>query len=152
MELETIEEACLAFLQVATKAVGENRLESLAIRLSKLQEITLSIDPHEAPLSSLEYPEVSEDLSNLRSKLSKANPNLGLYHCLSCTDLEREPEIFIGDAIDDLFDIYHEVTRAMSIWKKEPLTAASDLKLSYWSHWGRHLNDLQKIIFERMHD
>ena len=152
MELEIIKEACLAFLQVATKADGKNPLESLLMRLSKLQEVTLSIDPHATPLSSIEYPEKHEDFRSLRSKFSQAYPNLGLYHYLSCTDLEHEPKIFTGDAIDDLLDIYHEVTRAMSIWKKEPLTAASDLKLSYWSHWGRHLNDLQKIIFERMHD
>ena len=152
MELKIIEEACLAFLQVATKAEGKNRLESLLIRLSKLQEVTLSIDPFEAPLSSLKHPEEQENLDNLRSKLSEAYPNLGLYHCLSCTDLGREPEIYIGDAIDDLLDIYREVTLAMSTWKKEPLTAVSDLKISYWNHWGRHLNNLQKIIFESLHN
>ena len=51
MELEIIKEACLAFLQVATKADGKNPLESLLMRLSKLQEVTLSIDPHATPLS-----------------------------------------------------------------------------------------------------
>ena len=152
MELEIRKESCLPFLQVATKADGKNPLESLLMRLSKLQEVTLSIDPHATPLSSIEYPEKHEDFRSLRSKFSQAYPNLGLYHYLSCTDLEHEPKIFTGDAIDDLLDIYCEVKTAMSIWEKEPMAAACDLKLSYWRHWGSHVNDLQKVVFERLHD
>ena len=77
-----------------------------------------------------------------RTSLSQRFKNLGLYHTVCPRmDLSSIPETTVGDAIDDLLDIAHELESALA--QSNPLASAAE---GFYAHWGYHLRGLQSYL------
>lgn len=54
---------------------------------------------------------------------------------------------------DDLGDIYHDVRRALALYETAPLVdAVWQWRMSYYTHWGRHLVHAQTAIYSYLAD
>ena len=54
---------------------------------------------------------------------------------------------------DDLGDIYHDVRRALALYEAAPLVdAVWEWRMSYYTHWGRHLVHAQTAIYSYLAD
>jgi hypothetical protein len=89
-----------------------------------------------------------------------------VYHSLKNTlgkyDLYRtvfdsknlEEEAIDGSLANDLVDIYFEVVCPIRAWKQgaDPICVIWELRLLFYSHWGRHLLSAQKAILDCLSD
>jgi hypothetical protein len=87
----------------------------------------------------------------LRPALGARFPEFGYYRSVAPLrddgSLGFEDEPTLGDAIDDLLDIVHELQRAS--WYRRHRGEHAGAALLAWSfdvHWGQHLRDLQGYL------
>ena len=89
------------------------------------------------------------DYSHLRELAAKQFPSLGYYN-IPDTICEKvgETEIIIGDAIDDIADILGDLQELIWRWENNsPDDALFHFEITYDSHWGMHLRDLQHYLY-----
>ncbi len=121
-------------------------LEMLSVWLDRLaadqETISFKFDETEYPDSpTIQYHE-------LRSIITQRFPTLGPYNVTS-PDSDRlgTRKVEVGDAVDDLVDIVHELADAR--WYFENTSVANalwHLENGFRMHWGRHLRDLQSYL------
>jgi hypothetical protein len=141
--------ACEAFFRVC----GDASL-SESQRIFRVSAVLAQIHAHCLGLPAL-FTEREEEVAELsydalrRDLLAPRFPSLGFYHsCMNPLDVTSTPQNGVGDAIDDLADIYIDLARGYEYYKEGDLeNAAWYWKLTF-NHWGRHTVDLQKILFE----
>ena len=98
-----------------------------------------------------DYPRI--DQIRLRERISLNFSDYGYYNCVSDMDINtiEQVSIMVGDAIDDIVDIYNELSKVL--WSLEN-TSEDDAfwhyEYSYQSHWGTHLRNLQLYVFSKM--
>ncbi|MBF5045420.1 DUF5063 domain-containing protein [Aggregicoccus sp. 17bor-14] len=87
----------------------------------------------------------------LRARLGPLFPGLGLYDAvLESTEHLGEPELGIGDALDDLIDIARELEGVLLRWEStSEADALWHLRFGFDSHWGKHLRSLQLYLHRR---
>jgi hypothetical protein len=65
-----------------------------------------------------------------------------------------EEQAIHGSLANDLADIYFEVVCPIRAWRQgvDPICVIWELRLSFYSHWGRHLLSAQKALFDCLSD
>ena len=87
------------------------------------------------------------DYSAIRENVMINLPDFGYYHVLSTLNPKEEPELFMGDAVDDLADIISDLLEAK--WRLENNSEADALwflEISFISHLEQHILDLLNYI------
>lgn len=87
--------------------------------------------------------------SGILSNIAKNFPDLGMYNIPNCISYNlASTEIIIGDATDDLLDIYMDLKETM--WRFRNTSKEDALYKFNWSyknHFGVHLKNLQWYLF-----
>jgi len=100
------------------------------------------------PDSGLEYVTAPITPYDERRQLAAERfPGLGLYNTVPIAPVgDAEPEV--GDAIDDLADIYGDLEVFDQLWTTDgPEAAMLAVSATFDAHWGAHLRDLQHYLF-----
>ncbi len=122
----------------------EDRLACLAPALDRLSlAYHTGAAPEDAP-SQAEPPE--RDYSAIRAMIAPRFPDLGYYGAAPPGET-LDAEITVGDAIDDLTDIYSELLDVL--WCLEQTSAEDAMRLfrfGFTHHWGRHLCDVRGAV------
>lgn len=123
------------------------RLQKLARALDRLAYTYHETYTHSGP----EGYQVSAkpDYAEVRALVIRYFPDFGMYPVIPpLSDISSLPEM--GDAIDDLADIWKEMVEVKLLWDAGFASAAGDqFKLGYEFHWGRHhLHPLRHYVSE----
>lgn len=122
----------------------EARLSATARALDRL-----SLAYHEGaelPPAPSEAEPPQRDYQALRNKIGALFPTLGYYAAASAGET-LDAEITVGDAIDDLSDIYSELQDVA--WCLAHTSAEDGARLyrfGFSHHWGRHVCDVRGAI------
>lgn len=82
-----------------------------------------------------------------RERVAARFPDLGLYATVEPVLSGVPEDPMVGDAIDDLVDVWTELERvAWYLVRGGPGDAARYYAWSYDVHWGRHLRELQLYL------
>ncbi len=87
------------------------------------------------------------DFRDVYKRIDANFPEYGHYAVVNPVESVDAPAPMVGDAIDDLADIYRDLSEF--IWRYEhssPYDALFHLDLTYTSHWGGHLRELQLYL------
>jgi len=145
-----LRDAVRSFLGIveAEGLAPEMRLKGLAPALDMLSlAYHTSDDGAEGPGEG-EPPE--RDYNALREHVAAAFPALGFYPVAS-TDDDDEAEITMGDAIDDLTDIYAEILDVgWCLDHTSPEDAERLFRFGFTHHWGRHLCDVRGVLHHEL--
>jgi hypothetical protein len=123
----------------------DRRLRKLASALDRL-----SCAYHDVrALGGPEGYQVSDkpDYVDARALAAKYFPDFGLYPTIPpLSDINTAPEM--GDAVDDLADIWKEMVEVKLLWDAGSASAAENqFKLGYEFHWGQHhLHPLRNYV------
>lgn len=63
-------------------------------------------------------------------------------------DVTRDSQGMSGSLADDLTDIYCELKHGLRLLEEEPDQALEDWRNGYHIHWGRHLVDAERHLYE----
>lgn len=104
-----------------------------------------SDDDHEPEVASYE---------DVRSRVMRRFPDFGLYNVpSSITSDIGGSDCMVGDAIDDLTDIYQELAEVEWLWENvSEEEAIWVLRLGFDAHWERHLRNIQIYLLARRKD
>lgn len=146
-------EAAVANFLVAIENGGESELDRLEHLLASLDQLSASTTDAAYVFDDREHPDPPQaDYNATRQRLHETFPSLGYYPCVS--ELDGEPstaEVVMGDALDDLTDIYGDLAEFR--WRLEK-NGQDDARwyflFSYKSHWGEHLRWLALYIHRRL--
>lgn len=113
----------------------------------------LACSYHNTPITEPDDDDHEALRPNIQAKQIGARfSQLGYYSVVYPTD-DLEQSMLTGDAIDDLLDIssdLHEV-----LWRFENVSeddAHWYFRFLFEIHWGRHLRDLSRYLYARLHD
>ena len=153
MNFKEIENTINEFLEIIDNDLfpaNENHfiksLDNLALSTNDLDNIVFD---------GTEYPDGPDLIYNeIREVVNKKFPNYGYYNIPSkITEEIAEAEIIVGDAIDDISDLYRDLKKIK--WKFEntsQMDALWNFQYGYNTHWGWHLRDLQWYVFNLISD
>lgn len=129
---------------------GEGGYRELYGLLSKLELFTLRIDLDSGFDIDPDQEYERLDYNDLRKELSKRFPELGYYHSvLNRLKVSEQPDQAIGDALDDLCDVVIDVAMAeQAFLADDSSNALWELRLSYDTHWARHLVALKLYLVD----
>ncbi len=119
----------------------------------------LAIQYHqiEPAVDESNYPDIEPPKRTFEKKydatyqmIGRQFPNLGYYNEVDeINDKIAETKISIGDAIDDLTDIYNELKNVMWYFDNSSDNhALSYFEMSYRTHWEKHLRGLQLCLYD----
>jgi hypothetical protein len=93
------------------------------------------------------------DYPTRREMAARRFPRLGHYNIAD--EVCGEPgksKVNVGDALDDLADIFGDLADVVWLWEHASKEAAIwDFKSSYRLHWGGHLRGLQLFLYEHLY-
>lgn len=129
----------------------DSKLEDLNKLIFALDRLAILSHKIEYKFDETDYPDKSNfDYSAIRKKVDKRFPVLGLYNItIDVSEKIGESVIATSDAIDDLTDITLDLLNVR--WRFENTSnndALWHFELSFRSHWGRHLRDLQLYLHD----
>jgi len=114
----------------------------------------LAMAYHEAPDGSPadddRDPPGDDDIRTRRDRLGERFPDYGYYSFMDPL-APFDQDGLVGDAIDDLDEIAHELEDV--IWRFEnigPDDAHWQFKFGYGAHWGRHLRELSLYLHAKI--
>lgn len=92
-----------------------------------------------------------DSYETVRKRVSTRFPRLGFYNLASEVESKvGESDCMVGDAIDDITDIYRDLSEAEWTWQNSTEQEAIwALKFSFDTHWERHLRELQICLLAR---
>ena len=120
-------------------------LDELRKNLAELYVFCLDIDYQVDEGNYEDSPDC--DYNSIRENVMINLPDFGYYHILSTLNPKEEPELFMGDAVDDLADIISDLLEAK--WRLENNSEADALwflEISFISHLEQHILDLLNYI------
>ena len=92
------------------------------------------------------------DYTQIREMLQTKFPDFGYYNVPE--DLIGDlavTKIMVGDAMDDIVDIYIELKDVQWMWYNTSIdNALWYFENNYICHWGVHLRDLQRYIYYKL--
>lgn len=146
-----MKEAVTAYLRLFNETTfpGERTPERLAEVLDRLAVAfheTKDVAPAtNAPPPSLSYAEA-------RERVRRSFPDFGVYAVAAPEDLPPA-EVMVGDAIDDLADIYNDLSGvAWLLQNGSEADAIWQFRFDFQSHWGRHLLNLRSYLHWRLYE
>jgi len=92
------------------------------------------------------------DYKQTRALVESRFPDFGFY---AWAGPEENPnsEVMMGDAIDDLADIYGDLRDVVWLWENSSAADATwQFRFGYQTHWGRHLLDLRSYLHWKLHE
>jgi hypothetical protein len=101
-----------------------------------------------------DYPDPPcENEKLIRERISVNFNDYGYYNCADeIEDNISKTDIIVGDAIDDLIDIYKELSEVRWRWENTSIADALwHYDYMYRSHWGLHLRNLQLYVFNKQY-
>jgi hypothetical protein len=118
--------------------------------LTKLELYTLRIDLNSGFDINPDQDYERLDYNDLRKDLGKRFSELRYYHSvLNILKVHEHPDQAINDALDDLCDVVIDVAVAeQAFLANDPSNALWELRLSYDTHWARHLIALKAYLLE----
>ena len=118
-------------------------LDELAFRVGRV-----AADPSD---EDAELEAVVDSYDVVRKRVSSRFPDFGFYNKASdVTSSVGEADCIVGDAIDDLADIYRDLAEFSWLWSNSTTQEAIwALKFSFDTHWERHLRELQIYLLAR---
>ena len=125
----------------------ERVLPDLHQRLLELPKVTLGERDDDIPgRSDEEWAAVYQRLKNVLEKYD-------VYRTVFDSK-NLEEEAIHGSLADDLADIYFEVVCPIRAWKQgaDPICVIWELRLLFYSHWGRHLLSAQRVTLDCLSD
>jgi len=143
--VEEIKRHISDFLNFIEKPSDKGKYELLEKHLStiysKVLNLQNSFERSTGELKSIDYIE-------LRKRIQINFQELGFYHIiLNADEITAEPELAIGDAIDDLTDIVKDLKKeVMSLSDKE--TFLWQLHFKFIAHFKEHLVSLMYYLNE----
>lgn len=140
-----LRDAVLGFIACieAEALTPEARLIRLAPALDRLSLAYHESCATEAALGDDEPP--SRDYQETRGRMAQLFPTLG-YYPLAKGDGD-DADLVMGDAIDDLADIFSEVLDVAWMLENSGMNEATSLfRFGFTHHWGRHLCDLRGTV------
>jgi hypothetical protein len=96
------------------------------------------------------YPEPpSKNQTEIRKVIAGNFPEYGYYNIsITLTDQIGKAEIGLGDAIDDILDIYIDLCKVQWRWENTSIDDALwHYDNSYKAHWGEPLRNLQRYVY-----
>ena len=63
-------------------------------------------------------------------------------------DVAQDEQAMSGSLADDLTDIYCELKSGLNILDEEPSLALNNWRSTYRMHWGQHLVDASRHLYE----
>ncbi len=149
MDVQKIVKEFLSFTQ--NEKPQQNDLNELITLLDKL---ALSTSTIVYKFDETNYPAPPEiDSGKIREKVEKKFPEFGFYNVVDdFVENIGDSEILVGDAIDDISDIVHDLEEV--VWCFENTSKDDALwtfEFSFNSHWGKHLRDLQLYLHYKKH-
>src|ERR1700694_3540111 len=157
IRLRAFSDAALVFCGVVDDAATTNpvnllrRLERvlppLHQRLLELPKVTLGERDDDIPDPS------DEERAAVNQTLKNTLRKYGSYRTVFDSK-NLEEEAIQGSLANDLADIYFEVVCPIKAWKQgaDPICVVWELRLLFYSHWGRHLLSAQKAIYDFLSD
>jgi hypothetical protein len=92
----------------------------------------------------------SLDYDEVRERVQRSFPGFG-YYAWSAPEALPGDAVMTGDAIDDLADIYKELSGVAWLSENSSIAdAAWHFRFGFRSHWGRHLLDLRSYLHWRL--
>ena len=154
---EAQHQAVLTFAQAAdhfeARVTGGVRLdlEELYSLLVGLQYAALSLPDVEPERDEAELEAQGAQMER-RNQVLPAVPDLGFYHhVLNPNDVQSDPEIALGDAIDDLAEIICEIRNGRALLQHGSLQeAAWTWRWTFRNHWRAHAVGLMAAVNERL--
>lgn len=143
---DPIAEAVSGFIACieADDLVPEARLARLAPALDRLSLAYHTATAPEIAPSEAEPPQ--RDYQALRTMIAPRFPDMGFYGAAPPGET-LDAEITVGDAIDDLTDIYSELLDVAWCLQNTSVEDATRLfRFGFEHHWGRHLCDVRGAI------
>lgn len=133
----------LDFFQSPPKDM-QMRLSSLAQHLDQLVLAYYSTTDVEGDHENLDTP--PHDYSAVYGRMGALFPSLGYYADVEPTeDFDQKPSI--GDAIDDLADIYSDMVDVVWYAENASLNEATwHFRFGYQVHWGAHLHNVRRYL------
>ena len=101
-----------------------------------------------------DYPDPPmENEKLIRERITQNFQDYGFYNCAEeIEDKISKTGIIVGDAIDDLVDIYKELFEVSWRWQNTSIADALwHYDYMYRSHWGLHLRNLQLYVFNKQY-
>ncbi|MGF1594498.1 MAG: DUF5063 domain-containing protein [Kiloniellaceae bacterium] len=127
----------------------ERTPERLSERLDRLL-VAYHESPDFAPQSHVLAP--SRDFRDDRRLMEARFPDFGYYAWCEPGELLSD-DVMVGDAIDDLADIYSELRGVMWLLENSSQSdAVWHFRFGYRTHWGRHLLDLRSYLHWKLHE
>ncbi len=120
-------------------------LQDMALLLPRLQVAVDSLE--EAGETGL--PVVEEDLDTRFEIFSRLRRMLGANDGYWMEfDVAYDGQAMTGSLADDLTDIYCELKQGLNLWEEEPTLAEGSWHTGYRFHWGQHLVDASRHLYE----
>jgi hypothetical protein len=125
----------------------ERVLPTLHQRLLELPKVTLGEGDEDIPDPS------DEERAAVHQTLKNALGKYDVYRTVFDSK-NLEEEAIYGSLANDLADIYFDVVSPIRAWKQsaDPICVVWELRLLFYSHWGRHLLSAQKAILDCLSD
>jgi len=140
---EVAHEYC-TLIETAAKA-GDDWLARLAQLLPRLHAAITGLEDTDAPVDIAEW----SDLDARFELYAELHDLLGMRDSYWMEfDVAHDNQCMSGSLADDLTDIYCELKRRLALLEQEPMKACSSLRASYTVHWGRHLVDAERHLYE----
>jgi len=139
----------LSLLDAGTGSPSGNALE-LAASLDGLAWSVRLIPASSSLDGAIDRPEVADD--TMLRKIPERFPDFGHYTLVDPVEPgDVDPEVRLGDALDDVSDIARDLLRVRQIWDEVgEAEALWELRFSFESHWEYHLRHLQLYLLQRL--
>lgn len=129
--------------------LADERESKLSLALDRL---ALAQHYAEYTFDETDYPDAPQlTYDVLRDLISVRFPDCGYYNVAAdITTVIGEGTANVGDAIDDICDIASDLYEVRWCWENTSINDALwHFKQGFWSHWGRHLRELQLYLYAK---
>jgi hypothetical protein len=140
------------FLELLENGAGDQEANTRDLELA-LDRLALAHHFADAIFEDGHPDPPAQDNSRWRLLAEIRFPKFGFYNVPSnITQKIMQAEMQVGDALDDVTDIAHDLSEVVWCWKHaSEKDALWRFRWGYENHWGRHLRNLQTYLYELHH-
>lgn len=132
-------------LKEAPAMDSDARLHRLMVLLNELELCYLAIDLVEPTEDRINGPDYTD---TRRQQVTAAFPELGYYNSIWTSPATEIEEAVIGDAADDLIEIFQDIDYALWAERRANwIDGAFEARFMYQAHTGWHLVNLRSHLY-----
>jgi len=120
-------------------------LGKMAVMLPKLHAAVAALEPEKGDINHSLSPDLDarfELFAHLRDTLGNRDGYWMEF------DVAQDDQSMSGSLADDLTDIYCELKHGLRVLDLEPERAFEDWRCGFQMHWGQHLVDAERHLYE----